>query len=210
MTREHKIIGYRVAIVRPYGPDGEDLEVTPIGERYTDHVQAELAATRTRHALVIDLYLAGRSSADPPGPSRPHRWRMKCLSENDEPTFPTWSAAVVKMDGPHKHDNCQSEHHILTRDDAIRQLLLTTVSSPSPTEPPKALSRLTAGNRLPAHRRDRRSERMSSPRRPVTSPCFAPISTDSRRPEKGPERKEVSELPIPRGVLTERRSHREE
>lgn len=123
--KERKIIGYRVAIIRPYGPDGKELEVSPVGKPHTDQAQAELAACDVDHAVVIDLNI-GRSSADPDGPTRSHRWRMVCLGENYEATFPTWPAAAATLDGVHKLGHCGNEHRIVTRDDAVRKLLIAS------------------------------------------------------------------------------------
>lgn len=130
-NRRPTIIGYRTAIVRPYGPTGEDVEVTPVGERrYADRAQAELAAVDVPHAVVIELRRGGRSSVDPGGRPVPPRWQMTC---GDTPlngaTFTTWPAAAAAIDRERHDSGCDGAHHIITRDLTVHTLVASATAS---------------------------------------------------------------------------------
>ncbi|MEV4078701.1 hypothetical protein AB0J43_00210 [Nonomuraea fuscirosea] len=104
-----------MAVVLPYGPAGDALEVTPVGDPYDDQARAELAATTVEHARVIDLYLGGRSSADPPGRPAPNQWMMICTAEEWELPLPTWGRAARTVDRIARHQECGYPHRIVTR-----------------------------------------------------------------------------------------------
>ncbi|GAA1623682.1 hypothetical protein GCM10009733_020400 [Nonomuraea maheshkhaliensis] len=97
-AREPVISKYRVAIMRPYGPAGDALELTPVGNPYDDQARAELAASKVEHTRVIALYLGGKSSADPPGRPAPNQWIMICTAEAWEMPLPTWGCAARTVD----------------------------------------------------------------------------------------------------------------
>ncbi|MFG2076880.1 hypothetical protein [Nonomuraea maritima] len=126
---ERKVIGYRVAIVRPYGPTGDELEVTPTGAVHVDQAAAELAAEGVDHAHVIELHLGGLSSADPAGPPLSNRWRMVCTGENWELPFTTWQSAARTVDRIERHKECGESHQVVTSHSNVIDLFASCPAS---------------------------------------------------------------------------------
>ncbi|MEV0150037.1 MULTISPECIES: hypothetical protein [unclassified Nonomuraea] len=112
-NRRRKIIGYRVALVRPYGDNGEGVEVTPLGRRYETRTTAEHAAALVQHAAVIELRAGGWCSADPAGRPDPPRWRVVCPVEKWEVPAATWLAAAAAAGRLIRHDGSPPHRHLV-------------------------------------------------------------------------------------------------
>ncbi|PZG04322.1 hypothetical protein [Nonomuraea aridisoli] len=111
-----KIIGYRVARVRPYGPTGDDLEVTPLPGLWDDRDAAEgMAVIQGDGARVIEMRRGGRSSADPTGRPKSNWWLVVCGGGEVELSFTTWQSAARTYDRILRHQECPYEHHVVTR-----------------------------------------------------------------------------------------------
>ncbi|MEU4511677.1 hypothetical protein AB0G05_19475 [Nonomuraea wenchangensis] len=128
--RTPKIIGYRLARVRPYGPTGDDLEVTPLPGLWDDLDAAErLAATLGDGTRVIELRRGGRSSADPAGRPKPNWWHVVCGGGEVELSFTTWQSAARAHDRIVRHQECRHEHQVVTRHGDVIGLFASELAS---------------------------------------------------------------------------------
>ncbi|MET7334264.1 hypothetical protein [Nonomuraea sp. NPDC005650] len=113
-NRRPKVIGYRLADVRPYGPTGEYLEVTPLPAFWGKHDAPERLAIRL-DACMIELRRGGLSSADPAGRPRLGWWCVVCAGGEVELSFTTWQSAARAWDRILRHRECRHEHQVITR-----------------------------------------------------------------------------------------------
>ncbi|MEV3986569.1 hypothetical protein [Nonomuraea sp. NPDC049758] len=114
MNAGSKIIGYRLADVRPYGPTGDDLEVTPLPGLFTVP-PSNVASVLGSDVVVIELRRGGRSSADPTGRPLPNWWHVVCDGGHVELPCTTWQSAVRARDRILRHDECPHDHRVITR-----------------------------------------------------------------------------------------------
>ncbi|MER6509644.1 hypothetical protein ABT158_22675 [Nonomuraea sp. NPDC001636] len=114
MSTGSKITGYRLADVRPYGPTGDDLEVTPLPGLFDSRPET-LAAVMGSDVVVVELRRGGLSSADPAGRPLPNWWHVVCDGSHVELPCTTWRSAVRTRERIQRHDECCLDHRVITR-----------------------------------------------------------------------------------------------
>ncbi|AQZ62795.1 unnamed protein product [[Actinomadura] parvosata subsp. kistnae] len=114
INRRPKIIGYRLASVRPFGLTGDALEVTPHPGVFASRPSA-LAHVMGDNTRVIELRRGGRSSADPAGQPRPGWWHVVCAAGHVELPCATWQSADRALERIERHRECSYQHRIITR-----------------------------------------------------------------------------------------------